>query len=57
MLTRLSLRLPVPQADLVEERFRAAARALRVPRRRVRGVRLLKESLDARQRTIYKQLE
>ncbi len=57
MLTRLSLRIPVPQADCVEERVRAAALSLHVPVQRVRGVRLLKESLDARQRTICKQLE
>ena len=57
MLTRISLRLPIPQADCDEERFCAAAHALHVSRRRVQGVRLLKESLDARQRTICKQLE
>ena len=57
MLTRISLRLPIPQADCDEERFCAAAHALHVSRCRVQGVRLLKESLDARQRTICKQLE
>ncbi len=57
MLTRLSLRLPLPQADIDGERVRAVARALHIPPRRVWGVRLIKESLDARQRTIYKQLD
>lgn len=56
MLRELHLRLPLPQADSQDARLRAAAHALRLPLRRIRGLRLLKESLDARQRTICKQL-
>ena len=56
MLRELQLRLPLPQADSPEARLSAAARNLRVPKRRIRGLRLIKESIDARQRTIYKQM-
>ncbi|MCH5285304.1 MAG: FAD-binding protein [Akkermansiaceae bacterium] len=56
MLTELNIRLPWQQADAPEARRREAARQLRLPIRRIKGVRLLKESIDARQRRIFKQL-
>ena len=56
MLSEVNLRLPWQQADSPAARRKEAARVLRLPERRIRGVRLLKESIDARQRRIYKQL-
>lgn len=56
MLTEINIRLPWQQADAPEARHREAARKLRVSPRRICGVRLLKESIDARQRIICKQL-
>ena len=56
MLRELHLRLPLPQADSRDARLRAAARELHLPLHRIRGLRLLKQSIDARQRVICKQL-
>ena len=56
MLTEINIRLPWQEAEDPRARCRAAARALKLLPRRIRGVRLLKESIDARQRSICKQL-
>ncbi len=56
MLRELSIRLPLREADSAEARLRAAAHALHLPPHRLVGLRLLKESIDARRRIIYKQL-
>ena len=56
MLHELNIRLPWQQADDADARRREAARLLKLSAKRIRGVRLLKESIDARQRQIFKQL-
>ncbi len=56
MLRELHLRLPLSQADSQDARLRAAAALLHLPRHRICGLRLIKESIDARQRSICKQL-
>ena len=56
MLAEITIRLPYRQADAPEARRREAARVLKLPVNRIRGLRLLKESIDARQRRICKQL-
>lgn len=56
MLAEVNIRLPWQQAASPKARLREAARLLKTPEKRIRGIRLLKESIDARQRKIYKQL-
>ncbi len=56
MLREVDIRLTPEESGEERARAHAAARVLGVPFSRIRGVRLLKESIDARQRTIYKQL-
>ncbi len=56
MFREINLRLPLQQADSLTEQMRAAARMLRIHPKRICGLRIIKESTDARQRVIYKQL-
>ena len=56
MLTEINIRLPWEEAAEPRARRQAAARMLKIAPKRIRGVRLLKESIDARQRRIFKQL-
>lgn len=56
MINRVDIRLPLPAADNPAEQRLAVAKELGVPSHRVMGVRLVKESVDARHRPICKQL-
>lgn len=56
MITRVDIRLPLAEAADDAARRREAASVLGVETARIRGVRLVRESLDARHRPIRKQL-
>ena len=56
MLREIDIRLPLRESGEEVARRREAARLLRVVPRRIGGMRVLKESIDARQRRICKQL-
>ncbi|MBE6436034.1 MAG: FAD-binding protein [Akkermansiaceae bacterium] len=56
MITEVDIHLPLKKADAAEARRKAVAQALQLSPKRVMGMRLLKESIDARRRPICKQL-
>lgn len=56
MLREIDIRLPLRESGEEVARRREAARLLRMVPRRICGIRVLKESIDARQRRICKQL-
>ncbi|MBQ9096606.1 MAG: FAD-binding protein, partial [Akkermansia sp.] len=56
MITEVDIHLPLKKADAEEARRKAVAQALQLSPKRVMGMRLLKESIDARRRPICKQL-
>ncbi|MBR3945174.1 MAG: FAD-binding protein, partial [Akkermansia sp.] len=56
MITEVDIHLPLKKADAADARRKAVAQALQLSPKRVMGMRLLKESIDARRRPICKQL-
>lgn len=56
MIREIDIRLPVGEADNTQARMREVVRVLHIRPERLRGLRLLKESIDARQHVIRKQL-
>ena len=56
MITELDIHLPLRQVLKEDARRKAVARELQISPKRVQGMRLLKESIDARRRPICKQL-
>lgn len=56
MITELDIRLPLRRAAKEDNRRKAVAQQLGISPKRVEGMRLLKESIDARRRPICKQL-
>ncbi len=56
MLTELDIHLPLARALREDARRKAAAQKLEISPYRIQGMRLIKESIDARRRPICKQL-
>jgi hypothetical protein len=56
MITEVDIHLPLRKAAKDDARRKAVAQALQLSPKRVQGMRLLKESIDARRRPISKQL-
>lgn len=56
MLTEIDIRLPLKQSLRDDARRKAVAQKLGISPKRVQGLRLVKESIDARRRPICKQL-
>lgn len=56
MITELDIHLPLRKAARQEACLKAAAQKMGISPKRVQGMRLLKESIDARRRPICKQL-
>ncbi len=56
MITELDIHLPLARALREDARRKAVAQKLQISPRRIKGMRLIKESIDARRRPICKQL-
>ena len=56
MITELDIHLPLARALREDARRKAAAQKLQISPHRIKGMRLVKESIDARRRPICKQL-
>ena len=56
MITEVDIHMPLPRALREDAQRKAVANALQISPARVQGMRLLKESIDARRRPICKQL-
>ena len=56
MITEVDIHLPLRKAMNADARRKAVAQELQLSPKRVLGMRLLKESIDARRRPICKQL-
>ncbi len=56
MIRELDIHLPLRKAERETMRLKAVAGALQISPKRIEGVRLVKESIDARRRPICKQL-
>ena len=56
MITELDIHLPLARALREDARRKAAAQKLQISPYRITGMRLIKESIDARRRPICKQL-
>ncbi|MCI7003935.1 MAG: FAD-binding protein, partial [Akkermansia muciniphila] len=56
MITEVDIHMPLPRALREDAQRKEVANALQISPARVQGMRLLKESIDARRRPICKQL-